>query len=84
MPPLRSVADKIPCWGDGIVGPKECDGVYRCELHLRIGELVKEARAEVWREAAEIARKCHDPWAHPSPYPRLIADELEAKAKEGM
>ena len=22
-----------PCWGDGIVAPRQCDEVYMCELH---------------------------------------------------
>lgn len=35
-----------PCWGDGLVSPKQCDEVYMCELHQRFEETIREAEKE--------------------------------------
>lgn len=52
---------KIPCWGDGISGPKQCDESFECELHHRIKEAITQAIAEQKERDAKIAEGLTDP-----------------------
>jgi hypothetical protein len=51
---------KIPCWGDGIAGPKQCDESFECELHSHIHDVMNLAAQAAREEEQSLWRLDHD------------------------
>lgn len=50
-PAEQKARETGPCWGDGIVAPKQCDESYLCELHGRFAQALTEFAEERVKEA---------------------------------